>query len=240
MKLVLVDFDDTLVETAPAFHNAREALFDYLQTLGFNRQEARRVHYDDVDPKLLEKHGMGPFRMAPSFRDTYLHLCELGNRPPSAEEAEVCSGLGRDFLGRPKVMDGSLEALGDLAETLPTVIFSQAAQREYQLERIRDAGVVDIVRAARVRITERKTPETLREALRAFGVAAPAEATMIGNSLRSDINPALEVGSDAILVEPYEMWHYDVVPPVSDNFPRFSTFPEAVAHLLGNGPAPTG
>ena len=54
---------------------------------------------------------------------------------------------------------------------------------------------------------------------------------MIGNSLRSDINPALTVGSQAILVEPYEMWHYDNVPPVSDDFLRFPTFPEAVAFI---------
>ena len=29
-QLVLVDFDDTLVETAPAFHGAREALLSFL------------------------------------------------------------------------------------------------------------------------------------------------------------------------------------------------------------------
>jgi hypothetical protein len=58
---------------------------------------------------------------------------------------------------------------------------------------------------------------------------------MIGNSLRSDINPALIAGARAILVEPYEMWHYDNVPPVSQDFLRFPTFPDAVAHLLANG-----
>ena len=58
---------------------------------------------------------------------------------------------------------------------------------------------------------------------------------MIGNSLRSDINPALEAGAAAFLVEPYEMWHYDNVPPVSMDFLRFQSFPDAVAHLLQNG-----
>lgn len=234
MKLVLVDFDDTLVETAPAFHDAREALFDYLESLGFDRQEAHRMHYDEVDPALLKKHGMGPFRMAPSFRDTYVRLCQTEGRREDASEAEMCTALGRDFLGRPKVMAGSLDALRALAEAFPTIIFSQAAQRNYQLGRIRDAGVMEILAADRVRITERKTPDTYREALRAFGVEDPADATMIGNSLRSDINPALTAGSPALLVEPYEMWHYDVVPPVSDAFLRFPTFPEAVAHLLGD------
>jgi putative hydrolase of the HAD superfamily len=147
--------------------------------------------------------------------------------------ADSCEALGRDFLGRPKVMDGSLDALKELASHLPTVLFSQAAQKEYQLGRIRDAGITAVLEEDRIHITDLKTPDSYRDALHRFGVRDPASAVMIGNSLRSDINPALTVGSEAILVEPYEMWHYDVVPPVSDDFLRFSTFPEAVAHILG-------
>lgn len=231
-KLVLVDFDDTLVETAPAFQAAREALFRLLEKEGFPRDESRRVHFQEVEPDLLEVHGMGPFRMAPSFRETYLRLCGTGSRRPDPGIADRCAGLGRDFMGKPKVMDGSLEALETLAARVPTVIYSQAAQREYQLGRIRDSGVTRFLREERIRIAERKNPETFLDTLRHFGIENPAHATMVGNSLRSDINPALTVGSRAILVEPYEMWHYDNVPPVSEDYLRFPTFSEAVGHLV--------
>lgn len=229
--LVLVDFDDTLVETAPAFTGAREALFQLLEGEGFPRAESHRVHHQEVDPELLAKYGMGPFRMAPSFRETYLRLCRHRGEAPKPELAEACAALGRDFLGHPQAMDGSLTALQRLASHLPTVIFSQAAQLEYQMGRIRDAGVTRIIPEERVRIIERKTPQAFREALRHFGLADPARATMVGNSIRSDINPALAEGARAILVEPYEMWHYDNVPPVSEDFLRFTTFSEAVEHL---------
>lgn len=231
-NLVLVDFDDTLVETAPAFHGARRALFRRLEEEGFPEEDVRRVHFDEVDPELLKAHGMGPFRMAPSFRETYLRLCKARGRGADPAVADACEAFGRDFLGTPRVMDGSLEALQALAAVFPTVVFSQAAQEEYQMGRIRDAGVLGILREDQVRITERKTPESFRDALLHFGIQDPSTAVMIGNSLRSDINPALSVGSEAILVEPYEMWHYDVVPPFSEDFLRFQTFPEAAAHLL--------
>lgn len=234
-QLVLVDFDDTLVETAPAFHGAREALFSFLVENGFSRDEAHTVHYDEVDPELLAEHGMGPFRMAPSFRETYLRLCKRHGSEPDAGIAEACADLGRNFLGHPKIMDGSLEALRSLSLALPTVIFSQAAQEEYQLGRVRDAGVTTIVGDDRILITERKTAESYLDALNHFGVEDPSRATMIGNSLRSDINPALEAGSRALLVEPYEMWHYDKVDPISQDFLRFKTFPEAVAFVLDFG-----
>lgn len=233
--LVLVDFDDTLVETAPAFHRAREALFDRLGEEGFSKEASFRVHHEEVEPELLTIFGMGPFRLEPSFRETYVRLCVAEGRTPDPAVAEECGGLGKDFMGHPRIMDGALEALVLVAERLPTVIYSQASHPEYQLGRIRDAGVTAVIPEDRVRITHRKTKGTFLEALGHFRIPEPEKAIMIGNSLRSDINPALEAGADAILVEPYEMWHYDNVPPVSKNFLRFTTFPEAVASLLRNG-----
>jgi putative hydrolase of the HAD superfamily len=234
-NLVLVDFDDTLVETAPAFHKAREALFQRLRQEGFSREESFRVHHEEVEPELLALFGMGPFRLEPSFRDTYVRLCKGSGRAPDPQVAEECGSLGRDFMGQPTVMAGALDALEALAERFPTVIYSQASHSEYQLGRIRDAGILAVIPEKRVRITHRKTTETFLEALEHFMVFEPGQALMIGNSVRSDINPALEAGAEAILVEPYEMWHYDNVPPFSGGFRRFNTFPEAIGHILTAG-----
>jgi putative hydrolase of the HAD superfamily len=234
-ELVLVDFDDTLVETAPAFHRAREALFTRLAEEGFPTEESHRVHHEEVEPEFLTLFGMGPFRLEHSFRETYVRLCTAHGRSQSAAVAETCGNLGKDFMGHPEVMEGAMGALERLAGRYPTVIFSQASHREYQLGRIRDAGVTGIVDEERIRVTHRKTRETFLEAVRHFTSSEPRHTVMVGNSLRSDINPALEAGAQAILVEPYEMWHYDNVPPVSTGFLRFATFPEAVAHLLENG-----
>jgi len=237
LDLVLVDFDDTLVETAPAFQAARDALFRRLESEGFPPEESYRIHHEEVDPALLARYGMGPFRMEPSFRETYLRLCQRSGRSPDPRVTEECGRLGRDFLGHPKVMDGSLEALEVLARAVATALFSQAAQRDYQMGRILDSGIGGILPPDRIFVTERKTPESFLEALASLRVRDPARALMIGNSLRSDINPALTAGSRAILVEPYPMWHYDNVPPVSEDFHRFSSFPEAVAFLLDTGEA---
>lgn len=230
---VLVDFDDTLVETAPAFQGARDALFHILETEGFSRDESIRVHYEEVEPELLASLGMGPFRMEPSFRETYRRLARNLGQTLDPGIEEKCGALGRDFLGRPKVMEGSLVALERLSHRLPTALYSQASHHDYQMGRIRGTGVTEILPPDRVIVTPRKTTESFLETLGKLGVEDPGVAIMVGNSIRSDINPALSAGSSAILVEPYEMWQYDNVPPVADGFPRFSTFPEAVAFLLG-------
>lgn len=234
-ELVLVDFDDTLVETAPAFQRARGALFQRLQEEGFSGDDAFRVHHEVVEPELLTLFGMGPFRLAPSFRDTYVRLCVEKRRVPDPAVAGVCEDLGRDFMGRPRVMDGALEALAELAREFSTVVYSQSSHPEYQMNRIQDAGVLEIIPAERVRITHIKNRDSFLEALAQFSVSRPGNALMVGNSLRSDINPALEAGARAVLVEPYEMWHYDNVPPVSLDFLRVATFSDAVKDLLRNG-----
>jgi len=234
-QLVLVDFDDTLVETAPAFHQARRALFERLAEEGFPLETIARVHYEEVEPELLALFGMGPFRLEPSFRDTYVRLCAGAGSTPDPFVVDECGALGRDFMGHPRLMEGALEALRRLSARFDTVLYSQASHPEYQLGRMRDAGVMDVLVEDRIRITPRKTVETFLEALGSFGLRNPKAALMIGNSMRSDINPALEAGSDAILVEPYEMWHYDDVPPFSQRFLRFESFPGAVDHLLRDG-----
>jgi putative hydrolase of the HAD superfamily len=234
--LVLVDFDDTLVETAPAFRQAREALFRRLAREGFSPGASFRVHHEEVEPELLALYGMGPFRLEPSFRDTYVRLCVAEGRTPDPVVADECGSLGRDIMGHPKVMDGAMEALESLADRFPTGIFSQASHPEYQMGRIRDAGVTAVLPEKRILITHEKSVGTFLDALRHFQAPEAGTTVMIGNSLRSDVNPAMEAGARAILVEPYEMWHYDNVPPFSEEFLRFGNFAEAVEHLLRDGP----
>ncbi len=234
-ELVLVDFDDTLVETAPAFQQAREALFERLEVEGFPRTEVERLHHEVVEPELLAVFGMGPFRLEPSFRETYVRLCVQAGRPPDPRTAEECAALGRDFMGHPVLLEGALEALDALARRYPTILYSQASHPEYQMGRIRDAGAPRVLPENRIHISPEKNAEDYRRTVQRFGASSPERTVMVGNSIRSDVNPALEAGGQAILVEPYEMWVYDRVEPVRTDFLRFTTFPEAVRHLLADG-----
>ena len=60
--LVLVDFDDTLVDTAPRFERARRRLFDHLAGLGFDRDRVEHVHHHEVVAGMRRAHGLGPPR----------------------------------------------------------------------------------------------------------------------------------------------------------------------------------
>ncbi|MEJ2503745.1 MAG: HAD family hydrolase [Gemmatimonadota bacterium] len=220
--LVLVDFDDTLVDTAPRFARARRALFDRLERAGFEREAIERIHHHEVDPVMRRDHGFGPHRMPTAFRETYRALCRFTGREPDPDLAAACERLGTEVAGTPPPLDGALDALRRLARALPTALYTQAGNAAYQVGCLREAVPV-------------KTPDAFRETLRGFGVAEPARAWMVGNSLRSDINPALEVGAHAIHVQNRDPWHHDVVEPLHGRYRTVASFHEAVSFLLGNG-----
>lgn len=234
MDLFLVDFDDTLVDTAPRFHAARNGLFALLEDRGFPVPLVEEVHHEDVDPRWLDRMGYGPGRLPHSFAETYELLCLRTGRTPDPGLSARCRQLGLEVAGPPPVFPGSLEALERLARVHPVAIFSQSSEPEYQLRCIRASGAAERVGEDRIRITERKTPESFLEAMGHFGARDPGRVCMIGNSIRSDVNPARIAGAWAIQVDHPAPWHHDLVDPVDPLVPVVSTFADAVERVLAS------
>ncbi|HUP88639.1 MAG TPA: hypothetical protein VM100_04800, partial [Longimicrobiales bacterium] len=106
IALALVDFDDTIVDTAPRFQNARRDLFRLLADAGFESEDIRRVHHDEVDPPMRQRFGLGPARMEHAFRATYEDLCALHGRSVDDGIAERAASFGRAVAGPPPVLHG--------------------------------------------------------------------------------------------------------------------------------------
>lgn len=231
IDLVLVDFDDTLVDTGPRFQHARRSLIALMTEAGFAEDVAREMLFDRIDPDMRDRFGLGPRRMEPAFVATYRRLCELHGIAVQQDIADAAAGLGRACYGAAPAFEGALDALRRLADAHPTVIYTQSGDTAYQLSCVRDAGIIDIVTEHRVHVCERKDADMFAATLYHYEVRDPKAAWMIGNSLRSDINPALEAGANAILVEAADPWEYDLVEPVSSAFHRVPSFPHAVDFL---------
>lgn len=234
---ILVDFDDTLVDTAPRFHVRREKLFRFLAGEGFSRDTSERVHHEVVDQELLALMGFGPFRLGPSFRDTYVRLCLEAEQLPDPEVARAAEALATGIESPPPLLPGALDALRELAAHRSVGIYTQSHFAEYQLGCVEAAGILEVVARSRVRITPEKTPDAFRAALAHFRVGRAEAAWMVGNSIRSDINPALAAGGRATWIDTDLVWHYDRASPIHTDFQRATSFPDAVRQLLE---APSG
>ena len=236
IDLVFVDFDDTIVDTAPRFSGARRELFRLLGSLGYGVEDAERVHHDEIDPEMRALHGFGPHRLEHSFRETYHRLRERAGHDADETFAERCAALGRAVAGTPTAFSGAVDALKRLAAVHRTVLYTQAGDSSYQMQCIRDVGILDILGIESVRIAVTKGLPDFTAALKQYRIADASRSWMIGNSIRSDVNPALEAGANAILVEASDPWHYDMVEPYSSNYLTAASFVDAVAILTGSAP----
>ena len=232
IELVLVDFDDTLVDTGPRFQNARRSLLALMRNAGFDEAAAYDVLYNQVDPDMRAQYGLGPRRMEPAFVATYERLCAVHGVAVDAGVSAEAAALGRSCSGAAPAFARARAALERLADVHPTLIYTQSGELEYQLSCVSSSGIIDIINEERVHVCGHKDAEEFRRTIARFGVRAPEHAWMVGNSIRSDINPALEAGANAILVETTDPWEYDLVDPHSASFHRVPSFPQAVDLLL--------
>lgn len=231
----LVDFDDTLVDTGPRFRSRREALFDRMESLGFPREEAWRIHHEVVDRELLSLWGYGPFRLGASFRDTYLRLCADAGRPHDPLEAREAEWLAKGIESPPPLLPGALDHLSRLARHHPVAIYTQSSYPDYQRHCVEASGVLGIVPRSRLVITPEKSDASYLEAVKAIGAGPPERTCMIGNSVRSDVNPALRMGARAIWIDAGEPWHHDRAELADGLVTRVESFPDAVDAVL-DGP----
>lgn len=229
---VMVDFDDTLVDTGPRFRARRDALFGYLEDLGFPRARSYRVHHEVVDQELLGLWGYGPFRLPASFRDTYIRLCSESGIAPDPRTARRVEGFADGIEATPPLLPGALEHLARLADRLPVALYTQSSYPEYQALCIEESGVLEIIPRERVVITPVKDAASYRRALETMRAGPPERSCMVGNSVRSDVNPALEAGARAIWIDHGEVWHADRADPISGDLTRVGSFPEAVSILV--------
>jgi putative hydrolase of the HAD superfamily len=233
---ILVDFDDTLVDTGPRFRRRRDALFRFLASLGFGEEEAWKTHHEVVDRELLDLWGFGPFRLGPSFRDTYLRLAHDRGIPPDPNLARMAEALAGGFDEEPAPpLPGALEALRELVRHRQVALYTQSHYPEYQLGSVTSAGVLEILPRERVFITPEKDAPAYRRAALAAGAPSPEASLMVGNSIRADVNPALEAGAGAIWIDQGEPWHLDEARPVDRPFARARSFAEAVDQILSEG-----
>jgi putative hydrolase of the HAD superfamily len=86
-----------------------------------------------------------------------------------------------------------------------------------------------------IEIVSDKSPQTYRLILERYGVR-PERFLMVGNSLRSDILPVLEVGGRAVLVPFANTWTHemevDASEAVYDTLESLALLPDYVARIV--------
>jgi putative hydrolase of the HAD superfamily len=132
----------------------------------------------------------------------------------------------------PLVIEGVRPTLEILARRdYRLIVLTRGIEHEQRAKLMR-SGLSDFF--SEIRIVSRKDADTYRAAARELGDAAGAALCMIGNSLRSDVGPALEAGWRAIHVPAPTAWAHDEADLApSSKYRRVTQF-DQVADLVGS------
>lgn len=213
--LVGFDADDTLWRSQDYFDDAQAQ---------FERIVAGYVDLADVADRLyaVEKRNIGFFGygvkgMALSMVEAAVEITEARI---SAADVHRIVGLAKDLLRHPvEVLDGVRDAVEAVAARHPVVLITKG-DLFHQEAKVRDSGLADLFR--RIEIVSEKDAATYARLFEEFGIA-PARFLMIGNSLRSDIAPVLELGGWGVHVPYHTTWAHEAEASLAHGSERMRT-----------------
>jgi putative hydrolase of the HAD superfamily len=196
---LIVDADDTLWENNIYFERAFEEFVDYLQHSSLNVREIRAV-LDEIEETNSKIHGYGSLNFGRNLRQCYQHLAE---REVRGEDLKTVMGFAERILECPmEVIEGVLETLEYLSLRHDLTLFTKGHPEEQKLKVDRSGLGVFFHHTA---IVKEKDPAAYRRLVEERSMA-PELSWMIGNSPKSDVNPALEAGLNAVFVPHAHTW----------------------------------
>jgi putative hydrolase of the HAD superfamily len=198
-KFLMIDADDTLWENNIYFERAFEEFVEFLGHSSMTPQEVRDV-LDEMEAANARIHGYGSLNFGRNLRQCYEHLAE---REVREDDLQTVMGFAERILECPvEVIDGVAETLEYLSQRHDLTLFTKGHPEEQKLK-IDRSGLGGFF--AHTAIVKEKDADAYRRLVQERGM--PADLTwMVGNSPKSDINPALEAGLNAVFVPHAHTW----------------------------------
>jgi putative hydrolase of the HAD superfamily len=223
-----LDGDDTLWHNETRFNLTQNELRDLLRRHVPDADV--HAHLAEMEMKNLGIYGYGVKAFTLSMIETAIQLTE-GKIP--ASDLEVILGWGKRMLMEPtELLDGVEKALRDLNGRYDLLLITKGDLFD-QESKLARSGLAELFSG--VEIVSEKNADTYRAILKRRGIK-PEEFVMVGNSLRSDVAPVVEVGARAVHI-PYEVtWHHELVPEESlprDGWQRIANISELSGVLAG-------
>ncbi|MGA8763972.1 MAG: HAD family hydrolase [Candidatus Sulfotelmatobacter sp.] len=209
-QTLLIDADDTLWENNIYFERAIARFITFLNHHEFSPEQVREV-LNDVERECIVKHGYGLHSFAHALVDTFERLSVAPVTPE-------LHGQIHSFAHA--VADHPVEMLPEVPETLQylaprhhLILMTKGAIEE-QTGKVERSGLKEYFAA--IEIVAEKNVDAYSSIVEKYELAHDS-TWMIGNSPKSDINPALAAGLHAIFVPHGDTWilEHDEVNPAS-------------------------
>jgi FMN phosphatase YigB (HAD superfamily) len=228
-RSLIIDMDDTMITNQIHFDQAQHALIDIYQQMDkhFRSKQVLQELHNQIDSGLIPELGYTPKR----WFTTAHRVGELvKNKPLTDSEsqaiyqaADLAMSTGQLLAGVKETLDACLKA------RVPMILKTKGCQDKQQEKLIHHQFHKWF--SQRMWIVEAKDPQSFREAQQKFNLNNPVS---IGDSYRSDIQPAQEAGFQAILIDKGSAaWQYEATRSKKDtHVVSVDALPQAIEHLI--------
>lgn len=199
---LLIDADDTLWENNIFFEQTIEGFITLLEPFGFPREYVRRI-LNETERRNIRQHGYGVWSFGRSLEETYLKLA--GNMARRETLAKIGGMVAELERVPPRILDGVPETLAYLAGHHRLILFTKGEPAE-QAGKVERSGLQNFFEA--IEIVGEKNAAAFDRMVSHFRIVKEY-GWMIGNSPRSDINPALEAGLNAVFIPHSATWELE-------------------------------
>ena len=202
---IIFDGDDTLWMTEPLYDDARQRARDVVTASGGNGAEWEQLQRA-IDVKNVATLGYSPDRFPTSCVQAYDQLCENhGLRQDAAVSALVRSAARSVFERDPELVTGVQEVLQLLRTRGARLALLTKGDYSVQRRRVERSGLQKFFDL--IRIVSDKSVGEMQSVVAELGIPID-NMWMVGNSVRSDVLPALEAGIRAIWIRAH-VWEYE-------------------------------
>jgi putative hydrolase of the HAD superfamily len=196
---LLIDADDTLWENNIYFEEAFDEFVSYLDHSSLTPAEVRAV-LDEIEIANVKIHGYGAANFARNLAQCYERLAE---REIRGEDLRAVMSFAERILEHPmELIAGVEETLAYLSERHELTLFTKGHAEEQKLK-IDRSGLGPHFR--HLAIVREKDAEAYASLVEERALDA-SRTWMVGNSPKSDINPALAAGLNAVFIPHSRTW----------------------------------
>ena len=202
---LIFDADDTLWDSNIHFMEAFEAFVDAVAALGLDtHRDAVKAVVREAELELIQTHGYGRRPYVIALERAVAQVAPELHQEPLRREVER---IGELLIERHcELLPGVEETVPELAARHLLILFTKG-QRDEQMRKLDRSGLAPYF--SRIETPREKDPDSYRRLVIEAGLDRQ-RTFMIGNSPRSDINPALRAGlRAAIYIPPQHTWELE-------------------------------
>lgn len=234
LKVIAFDADDTLWVNEPYFQATEEMFCSLLENFSPQHTISKELFKVEVDNLPLYGYGIKGYIL--SMIEAALSISE---KSISVEVVETILQYGKDMLNQPiEILNDVEHVLSSLKDHYRLVVATKGDLLD-QERKLKKSGLAHYFH--HIEIMSDKKEEDYIKLIKHLDIN-PEEFMMIGNSLKSDVMPVINIGGHAVHVPFHTTWAHEHVETVltHENFKQADKINEVLEFVLESGSPKVG